>query len=34
MTIRVVVVDDQELVRDGFAMVLDHEDDIDVITWV
>ncbi len=33
MTIRVVVVDDQELVRDGFAMVLDHNDDIDVVGW-
>lgn len=31
MSIRVLVVDDQELVRDGFAMVLDHEDDIDVV---
>ncbi len=31
MSIRVVVVDDQELVRDGFAMVLDHEDDIEVV---
>jgi DNA-binding NarL/FixJ family response regulator len=31
MSIRVLVVDDQALVRDGFAMVLDHEDDIDVI---
>jgi DNA-binding NarL/FixJ family response regulator len=31
MTIRVVVVDDQALVRDGFAMVLDHEDDIEVV---
>ena len=31
MTIRVVVVDDQELVREGFAMVLDHEDDIEVV---
>jgi DNA-binding NarL/FixJ family response regulator len=31
MTIRVVVVDDQALVREGFAMVLDHEDDIEVV---
>ena len=31
MTIRVVVVDDQALVRDGFGMVLDHEDDIEVV---
>jgi DNA-binding NarL/FixJ family response regulator len=31
MTIRVVVVDDQALVRDGFAMVLDHEDDVEVV---
>ncbi len=31
MTIRVVVVDDQELVREGFAMVLDHEEDIEVV---
>jgi DNA-binding NarL/FixJ family response regulator len=31
MSIRVVVVDDQALVRDGFAMVLDHEDDIRVV---
>jgi DNA-binding NarL/FixJ family response regulator len=31
MTIRVVVVDDQELVREGFVMVLDHEDDIEVV---
>ncbi|MEM7276664.1 MAG: response regulator transcription factor [Pseudomonadota bacterium] len=30
MTIRVVVVDDQALVRGGFAMVLDHQADIDV----
>ncbi len=31
MVIRVVVVDDQELVRDGLSMVLDHHDDIDVV---
>ena len=31
MSIRVVVVDDQALVRDGFAMVLDNEDDIEVV---
>ena len=31
MSVRVVVVDDQALVRDGFAMVLDHEDDIEVV---
>lgn len=31
MTIRVLVVDDQVLVREGFGMVLDHEDDIDVV---
>ena len=31
MSIRVVVVDDQALVRDGFSMVLDHEDDIEVV---
>ena len=29
MTIRVAVVDDQALVRRGFAMVLDHEPDIE-----
>ena len=31
MTIRVAVVDDQALVRRGFAMVLGHEADIDVV---
>jgi DNA-binding NarL/FixJ family response regulator len=31
MTIRVLVVDDQHLVRGGFAMVLDQEQDIQVV---
>jgi len=31
VSIRVVVVDDQALVRGGFAMVLGHEDDIQVV---
>ncbi|MFJ5728999.1 response regulator [Streptomyces paradoxus] len=31
MTIRVVVADDQELVRSGFAMILDAQPDIDVV---
>ncbi len=31
MTIKVLVVDDQTLVRRGFAMVLGHEDDIEVV---
>jgi DNA-binding NarL/FixJ family response regulator len=31
VTIRVAVVDDQALVRGGFAMVLGHQDDIDVV---
>ena len=31
MSIRVVVVDDQALVRSGFAMVLNHQSDIEVV---
>ncbi|MDP4505979.1 response regulator [Nonomuraea turcica] len=31
MTVRVVVADDQELVRGGFAMILDAQPDIDVV---
>jgi len=31
MNIRVVVADDQALVRRGFAMVLDHQPDIDIV---
>ena len=31
MSIRVAVVDYQALVRGGFAMVLDHQDDIEVV---
>ncbi|MER7894664.1 response regulator transcription factor [Streptomyces sp. NPDC096046] len=31
MTIRVVIADDQELVRSGFAMILDAQPDIDVV---
>jgi DNA-binding NarL/FixJ family response regulator len=31
MSIRVVLVDDQDLVRTGFAMVLDAQDDIEVV---
>ncbi|TMR16538.1 response regulator transcription factor [Nonomuraea turkmeniaca] len=31
MTLRVVVADDQELVRGGFAMILDAQPDIDVV---
>lgn len=31
MNLRVAVVDDQALVRRGFAMVLDHQPDIDVV---
>ena len=31
MAIRVVVADDQELVRSGFAMILDAQPDIEVV---
>ncbi|MEN8260197.1 MAG: response regulator transcription factor, partial [Pseudomonadota bacterium] len=31
MSIRIAVVDDQALVRGGFAMVLGHQDDIEVV---
>lgn len=31
MSIRVAVIDDQALVRGGFAMVLNHQDDIEVV---
>ncbi|WP_030298387.1 response regulator transcription factor [Streptomyces katrae] len=31
MTIRVVVADDQELVRSGFAMILDAQEDVEVV---
>ena len=31
MSVRVAVVDDQALVRGGFAMVLGHQDDIEVV---
>ncbi len=31
MSIRVVIVDDQALVRGGFAMVLGHQEDIDIV---
>ncbi|MEJ2859147.1 MULTISPECIES: response regulator transcription factor [unclassified Saccharothrix] len=34
MTIRVVVADDQELVRAGFAMILDAQPDIEVVAEV
>ncbi|MET9607550.1 response regulator transcription factor [Streptomyces sp. NPDC006512] len=34
MTIRVVVADDQELVRSGFAMILDFQEDIEVVAEV
>jgi DNA-binding NarL/FixJ family response regulator len=31
MTVRVLLCDDQALVRDGFRMILDSEDDVDVV---
>ncbi len=31
MSIRVLVVDDQELVRAGFVMVVDHQPDLEVV---
>ena len=31
MTVRVVLADDQAMVRTGLRMILDHEDDIDVV---
>ena len=31
MTIRVVIADDQALMRGGFRMILDAEDDIEVV---
>ncbi|MFE9927719.1 response regulator [Streptomyces sp. NPDC005533] len=34
MTIRVVVADDQELVRSGFALILDVQEDIEVVAEV
>ncbi|MGW6859997.1 response regulator [Streptomyces xanthophaeus] len=34
MTIRVLVADDQELVRSGFAMILDVQEDIEVVAEV
>lgn len=34
MTIRVVIADDQELVRSGFAMILDAQPDIEVVAEV
>ncbi|MEU9106595.1 response regulator transcription factor [Streptomyces xanthophaeus] len=34
MTIRVVVADDQQLVRSGFAMILDVQEDIEVVAEV
>ena len=31
MTVRILIADDQALVRAGFQMILDAEDDIDVV---
>ena len=31
MSIRVVIADDQELIRTGFRMILDSEDDLEVV---
>jgi DNA-binding NarL/FixJ family response regulator len=31
MSVRVLVVDDQELVRTGFAMIIDHQPDLEVV---
>ena len=31
MTVRILIADDQALVRAGFAMILDAEDDLDVV---
>jgi DNA-binding NarL/FixJ family response regulator len=31
MTVRIAVVDDQALMRDGFTMILDAQDDLDVV---
>ncbi|MGZ6645373.1 MAG: response regulator transcription factor, partial [Solirubrobacteraceae bacterium] len=31
MTVRILIADDQALVRAGFKMILDAEDDLDVV---
>ena len=31
MTVRVLLVDDQALLRQGFAMILAHEPDIEIV---